>query len=364
MKIIKRLLFFLSMLLIYVIFRELLELYFLTRSVHPIFGYISLGLIFAFVTYFILIPIYKIVRIPKNYAPTTDPDKVPEIIRHRLHNFQQNPFLTESQIDLLKVSQDEAGYHQIIEHLQKEAEQLRRRYVLQLFYSSSISQNGFLDAILILSSSINLIKDLFILYHGRVSNKDLWAIAKKVYLSMAIGGSEGVEYATQELFSKFATEGFKSVPFADKIFGSLADGFVNAALLTRISLITENYCTMVRIESERDLFPSSEFIMRTTKFITSDIFEKMTIELLRMSKEKTVDYVMFAVNPVAHVFGRTIGKVKEGTNKFTSYQKEMLKDVVTIAHKPVGYGLDRLSSIFKKRRSSDWELNKVWDLSE
>ena len=167
---------------------------------------------------------------------------------------------------------------------------------------------------------------------------------------MAISGSEGVEYATQEVFSKFATEGFKSVPFADRIFGSIADGFVNAALLTRISLITENYCRILYIRKERDLYPSAQFIVKATKFITSDIIEKMTVELVRMSKEKTVDYVMLAVNPVAHVFGRTVGKFKEGTDRLAAYQKEMMKDMVNLAQKPIGYGVDAFLSIFSKKR--------------
>ena len=350
MKIIYRIFYFFSIILAYVILREILDLYILTRSINPVLGYGTLALLLTFIVYFIAIPIYKIIKIPKNYAPTKDNNKVPEIIQKRITNFKRNQFLLNSNFDFDSIAADEEGYHKIIDVLQKECEQIRKKYVLQLFYSSSISQNGFLDAILILSSSVNLVKDLFILYHGRVSNKDLWAIAKKVYLSMAIGGSEGVEYATQELFSKFATDGFKSIPFADKIFGSLADGFVNAALLTRISFITENYCKKVTINSEKDLYPSSEFIIRTTKFITSDILEKMTLELLRMSKEKTYDYVMLAVNPVAHLFGRTMGKVVEGTTKFTSFPKEVLKDVTTLANRPIVYGIDRLTSIFKRKR--------------
>ncbi|MFQ5605953.1 MAG: DUF697 domain-containing protein [bacterium] len=264
--------------------------------------------------------------------------------------FKNNPFLLTEGFEFSNVEENEEGYQKVVDVLQKQSDRIRKRYVLQLFYSSSISQNGFLDAILILSSSVNLVKDLFILYHGRVSNKDLWAIAKKVYLSMAIGGSEGVEYATQELFSKFATESFKSVPFADRIFGSLADGFVNAALLTRISLVTENYCKLVTIESDKDLYPTSEFILKTTKFITSDIVEKMTVELLRMSKEKTRDTVMLAVNPVAHLFSKTMDKVKGGTDKITAYPKEVIRDMASVANKPIVYGLDRLSSVFKKRK--------------
>ena len=350
MKILSRLFYLFSLVLIYIIFRELLELYLLTRALHPAFGYATLALLIGFIIYFIVLPIYKIIKIPKNYAPTQDKNKAPEIIQNRLNKFKTNPFLIESGFDFSNIEENEEGYQKTIEVLEKESEQIRKRYVLRLFYSSSISQNGFLDAILILSSSVNLVKELFILYHGRVSNKDLWAIAKKVYLSMAIGGSEGVEYATQELFSKFATQSIKSVPFADRIFGSLADGFVNAALLTRISLITENYCKLVSIESDKNLYPASEFILKTTKFITSDIMEKMTLELLRMSKEKTVDTVMLAVNPVAHLFSKTIDKVKVGTDKVTSYPKEMIKDVAHIANRPLVYGLDRLSSIFRKAR--------------
>jgi hypothetical protein len=268
--------------------------------------------------------------------------------RERVRNFKKNPYLVKSGFDFSEIKENEEGYNLSIKYLKKESERLRKRYVLQLFYSSSISQNGFLDAMLILSSSVNLVKELFVLYHGRVSNKDLFAIAKRVYLSMAIGGSEGVEYATQELFSKFATDSFKSVPFADKILGSLADGFINAALLTRISLVTENYCTMVFINSERDIFPSSEFIVKTTKFITSDIFEKMTVELLRMSKEKTVDYVMLAINPVAHLFTAAYGKFAEGTSKITAYPFEIIKDAAAIANRPIVYGLNRVGSLFRK----------------
>jgi len=348
MKTIQRFIYFLSIFLAYFVFKEFLELFVLTHSVHPAFGYATLLILAGFILYFVAIPIYRIIKIPKNYAPTTDKVKARQIINERIRDFRENPYLVNSKFDFSEIQEDEESYNRIIKHLKKESEKLRKRYVLQLFYSSSISQNGFLDAMLILSSSVNLVKELFILYHGRVTNKDLVAIGKRVYLSMAIGGSEGVEYATQEFFSKFATDSFKSVPFADKIFGSIADGFVNAALLTRISLVTENYCTMVYVKSERDVFPSPEFIVRTTKFITSDIFEKMTIELLRMSKEKTVDYVMLAINPVAHVLTATYGKVAEGTSKLTAYPIEIIKDAAAIANRPFMYGLNRIGSLFKK----------------
>jgi len=355
MKFITRIFYFLSLFLLFVIFKELVELIVLAKSVHPILGWATVGVLLAAVVYFIAIPIFKILKIPKNYGPTKDPDKVPELVQRRIEKFRSNPYLLQSNYDFSNVPENQEGYDQIIQTLGKEGERIRKKYVLQLFYSSSISQNGFLDAILILSSSVNLVRELFILYHGRVTNKDLWEIAKRIYFSMAIGGSEGVEYATQEFFSKFATEGMKSVPFADRIFGSLADGFINAALLTRVSLITENYCKMIYIRSDRELLPSSEFIIRATKFITGDILEKLTIELIRMSKDKTVDYVMLAVNPVGHLVGRTYGAVRDGTTKLASYQMDILRDVANLVHKPIGYGIDKFTSIFKKKDKLDLE---------
>jgi hypothetical protein len=327
MSLIRRIVFFLSLFLLVFILKELGELFVLAKSIHPVLGYVTLAILAAFLFYFVVIPVYKIIKIPTGLGPTTDPQKTQQIIQSRFDRFKKNPYLLESGFDFESTEENREGYERVTGVLQKEAKRIRKKYVLQLFYSSSISQNGFLDAILILSSSVNLVKELFLLYNGRVSNRDLLVIARKVYFSMAIGGSEGVEYATQELFSKFATDGFKSVPFADKIFGSLADGFVNAALLTRISLITENYCREVYIKSDRALYPSAEFILTTTKFITGDIVDKLVIELIKMSKEKTLDYVMVAVNPVAHVFGRTMGMVKEGTTRITAYQKEMIKDL-------------------------------------
>lgn len=351
MAFIKRIIYFLSLFVLFIILKELTELYVLARDVHPLFGYgVLLGIV-VFLVYFVGIPIYKLLKIPTFEGPVRQPEKVPELINLRFQRFAKNPALQDSGIDLETLEPNQNGYDEVVKILASRVEVIRKRYVLQLFYSSSISQNGFLDAILILSSSVNLVREIFTTYCGRVSNRDLLAIGRRVYLSMAIGGSEGIEFASQELFSKMASDSIRSVPFADRIFGSLADGFVNAALLTRISLITENYCKTLYIKSDRDFYPSAEFILRTTKMITGDIVDRMTGELVRMGTEKTADYVMMAINPVAHLFGRTVGMVKDGTTRIATHQKEMFKDIVSVAQRPFGYGFNRLIGIFQKKNN-------------
>lgn len=352
MKFIKKLIFFFSIFLVYLIFKEFITLYQFTSSIHPLVGYGTLVIIFAFISYFILFPIYQIIKIPRNYAPTKNLKKVPDMIQLRMKNFRNNTFLRDEDFDFESVSPDEEGHKKVLEFIQPEAEKIRKRYVTQLFYSSSIAQNGFLDAILILSSSINLVKDLFILYHGRVSNKDLWAIAKKVYFSMAIGGSEGVEYATDEIFSKLTAGGIKSIPFASKILGSIADGFVNAALLTRISFITENYCKLIHIKSDKDLYPSYKSVISSTKIITSDIIEKIFNELKSIAKDKTGRYVLMTVNPVGYIMGSSIARMADSSSKLSPLQREIMRESASLAQNPIGYGFGKFADLFKKKRKS------------
>ncbi|MBC8384334.1 MAG: hypothetical protein H8E57_02310 [Candidatus Cloacimonetes bacterium] len=345
MKFIKKILFFISLFLLYIIIREFLELYTTMKSLHPYAGYGTLIVIAGIFIYFVIIPVLKILRIPKSFAPTTEKSKEEKLIAERIENFRKNDFLIKSDFDFSDISNDKEGYNKIIKVLEKECNSLRKRHVSQLFYSTSIAQNGFLDAILILSASINHIKEIFLLYNGRVSNRDLFTIGKKVYYSMAIGGSEGVEYATEEVFSKFATEGLKSIPFIDKILASLADGLVNAALLTRISYITENYCKLTYIASEKAIYPSPKFVINSAKNITADMIDKIYKIIGKMAIDRSVNFALVAVNPIGYVLGKTIDK----SESIHPLKKESWKDHAKLVGNPLAYGLEKLYNSFKKK---------------
>jgi len=343
MKLIKRIIFFFSLFLIYIIFRELVELYIFAKSFHPVAGYLTLSTLAVLIIYTIIIPIYKIIKIPRAYAPATERNEIQSLIEKRIDSFKKNPYLLKSNYNFENLATNEENYNRIISELEKESLRIRKKYVSQLFYSTSISQNGFLDAILILSASVNLVKEIFILYNGRVSNRDLWAIAKKVYYSVAIGGSEGVEYAIDEIFSKLGTESMKSIPFADKILGSVADGFVNAALLTRISLITENYCKLLFLEKERDLYPSAKFVITSTTLITSHIIDNIKKSIVKVGIEKAESMAKYFANPIAYLFG----KAKENE----SLEIQNPDDELLLAQgNSVGYGITKLFSSFWKKK--------------
>jgi len=313
MKAIKRIIFFFSALLVIFIIREFIELYFFIREINVYLAYVALVILFAGMFYFLVIPIITILRMPAIYAPVSDQSSANELLVKRIANFKTNKYLLESRFDFANIKNDMQSYERIILVLSAQAAVIRRKYVNQLFYSTSISQNGFLDAILILSASLNLIKEIFILYNGRVSNREVWIITKKVYYSIVIGGSEGVEYATEEIYSKMATSSLKSIPFLDKLLSSVVDGFINAALLTRVSLITENYCKTIYLNNDKDLYPSAKSVISTTKDITFQMIKTINETLIKMVKNKSGDLFMRGMNPVAFVLGKSYESLKENS---------------------------------------------------
>ena len=335
MKILKRIVFFISLFVVYIIIKEFLALYMVAKSLHPYAGYATSIILAAFLIYFAGIPLFRLVVIPQYYSPTRNAEKIPSLIQTRMKRFQKNTYLIRSDFDFDDLTMDKDGYEKVITFLKPEIGKIRKKYVTQVFYGTAIAQNGFLDAVIILSSSINMIKEMFMLYRGRVNNRELFRIGRMVYYSIVIGGSEGVEYAVDEIVSKVFSGGLKGIPFASKILGSIADGFINAALLTRISMITENYCQFIFIESERALYPSYQTVVSATRIITSDLIERVLREVKRLAKDKT-QVIISAVNPVRYIFEKAIGKHSEEDDIPYFYDELQMKTTAKIRN-PLGF---------------------------
>ena len=279
MKYIKRILWILSLFFIYLIFKEAVILYSAVKSLNIYLAYTIFGLFGFSVIWFILIPIIKLFSFRALFSPIENPDKLEKNLIKR--NKHLRLVLNSKNMELEPIDDTGEEYKYLLTKLDPSLKAIRERYVSQLFISTSVSQNGFLDAILILSSSVNMIKEIFKTFNGRVSNRYVFIILKKVYISVAIGGSEIVESSVEELFSKLGSEVLNKVPGLNILTGSIADGFVNAALLTRVALLTENYCKMAYISSDKELFPGTKLIVNTTKHIVKgsiDMFKRSGAE--------------------------------------------------------------------------------------
>jgi hypothetical protein len=126
-------------------------------------------------------------------------------------------------------------------------------------------------------------------------------------------------------------------------------------LLTRVAFITENYCKLLYIESEKSLYPSPKFIIDTTNHITADIKGKIVETLKKMRDsfvEKTVDYTKstfnkatekmgdyarLAINPAAFVLSESIETDSDKADYIASGTTSLIKDGVTLAASPFAY---------------------------
>lgn len=351
LKFLKKIVFFISIFLLFFVVKEFLSFYVYLKAINPVLAVIILCLLGILTLYFVVIPAINIILIPVNPSPATHPDEEENVISKRIHRFRNNKSLEGKGIITSELQPTREDYNKVIKILNPESEKIRHKYVSQVFYRTGIIQNGFLDALLILSSAVAMVREIFVLYNGRVSNRDLWRIGKQVYYSMLIGGSEAAEYATEEVFSKFASESVKNIPFIDKILTSMADGLINAALMTRVALITENYCTKTYVKNYRELYPSPRFITQTAKSITSNIISGIGQVMKNMTSEKSVDVLLKVGNPVGYIFENALDKafpVEKGETKF----RKNLKTGVKFIGNPVFYGIEKLVQHSRLKKKS------------
>jgi len=353
MKLLRRILYFISLFVLYLIFREFTDLYLSARAIDPILGYGVLVIILLVLIYFVIVPLYRILTLPVAPGPVAQKEQEDELIRKRIGRFAKNPYLIALGMQHPAGEDDGAYYHRIMQVLAKECRKIRQRYVAQLFYASSVSQNGFIDAVLVLSSSVNMVKEIFILYNGRVNTRDLINIARNVYFAIAIAGSEGIEYVTDEIITKLGSQSMKSIPFLDKILGSIADGFLNALLLNRISYIAENYCRLTVVPDPKKLSPSPAEIFSATKHITADITEKLIYVIRKISIDKTVNTALVALNPVGYVWEKTFDRlIADESVENRGTFKNLIIETGKFVGNPLTYGLGKVYALFSRPRTT------------
>jgi len=347
LNIFKKFIFLLSLFFLYLIVKELLLLYQAAAGLHPWAGWGLMALLTAFAGYFIVLPVFRILAMPRLHRPVRDPDKIPGLIKKRMNRLRSSRVLAETGYDISGAGNTRDDYEAAVAALKPELKKIRKRYVSRVFYTTSVAQNGFLDALIILSAGVNLVRDIFILYNGRADTRDVLYIGRQVYYSMIIGGSEGVEYAADEIVSKVFAGSIKNLPFAAKIFGSIADGFVNAALITRVSLITESVCRRLFIESERALYPARHTVVSATRILTDDILERIARELKQLAGDRTKQVLLATVNPVGYIMGRTLDRYADEHEAMSEERREFMRDMSVIAHNPFAFVGRRVRDLFK-----------------
>ncbi len=212
----------------------------LAERLHPVLADAVLWfLVFVFVVCAVA-PVVLFLRLPKPLQPP-DREDSPEFERHLKSlgdRLRRNPALTGQPMSTR--TQIEAGLGQLERHSDK----LIRGAASQVFVTTAISQNGSLDALLVLAANTRLIWKIAHVYYQRPTLRDMLFLYANVASTALIASSlEEIDIAEQ-LQPVLAT-GVGSmaavVPGTTLLMNSLSTGAANAFLTLRVGIIAKNY---------------------------------------------------------------------------------------------------------------------------
>ncbi|MBU0692413.1 hypothetical protein KKH18_11460, partial [bacterium] len=103
-------------------------------------------------------------------------------------------------------------------------------------------------------------------YGGRTSLKDTYQLLRDIVISGALGASEFAEIGGNVL-AELGAKSMTKIPVANIVLESAADGFVNAYLVCRVAMITENYCTVAYVGKDKHWMPSLKATVGATRSI-------------------------------------------------------------------------------------------------
>jgi hypothetical protein len=253
-----------------------MQLYIYLNTIGPNFAKIILFGLLLVVLYYLVVPLIQVLRLPA-YGPVLDKSKEGALIAFRLKQMKSNPTLIEQNITVK--GNDHIELDRLNIEVKKKTKVIRQKYIQTVFAGTTASQNGMVDAIIILTCATSVVKEIFISFNGRGSLTDLVTLGRAIISAIAIGGSEAVEEGAGEFISQIGGKALEGIPFAGAAVKSIADGYFNAVLISRIGLITENYCTQTYIEKPSAVYPSYLQVVAETKAIvsnpTSSILSKM-----------------------------------------------------------------------------------------
>jgi len=220
-------------------------------SIHYILGYIvALGL-FTIYSVMISVPVISFVRLPRALR-IPESEKSPEFkeyLQELGQRLSQNPELRKEKLQCKNRPEIELA----LKTLDEKANRIIQDTASTIFVSTAISQNGRLDAILVLVAQMRMVWQLIHLYHQRPHWREVFNIYINV-LSTAFIVSSVEELNISEQFEPIVTSVLGSgvvstIPGAGAtlaiITNSLVEGTANAYLTLRVGLICKSYSSLI-----------------------------------------------------------------------------------------------------------------------
>lgn len=226
----------------------------IATTLNPLLGKVVLtGLLTAYALLAILL-LWEFLRLPSPLIPPDEGSPAHEAFLGQLGaRLKNNPHLTAPSCD------NRLGIEAAIRQLDGKAVGVIRQAASSVFVSTAVSQNGRLDAFMVLATQLRMIWQVARIYHQRPALRDLVYLYGNVAATVFVAGElEDLEIGEQVEPVLKAALGASIVGFvpgasalATLVTQSLLEGAANSFLTLRVGVICQMYCGALTVVDRR-----------------------------------------------------------------------------------------------------------------
>ncbi|CAN5375906.1 hypothetical protein BH23BAC1_BH23BAC1_12660 [soil metagenome] len=252
------------------VFNQIMLVYTYTSGINEALGnavLMSLSLLFLIL---FIVPIFLFFRLPKPLLPPESEEEKLIYKRKLGKRLANNKLLKEGNFNF----QNESEIDRALGILKVKSDTIIHNTAKSIFLTTSISQNGKLDALTVFITQSKMVWDLAHLYYQRPAPKDMLALYANVgaatFLATEIEDLDFSEHLEPVFATMMQNTAFKSVPFVSSVtnvvMDSILEGTINAFLTLRVGVIARNYCGTMnafnRRKARRAAFQEAAVMLR------------------------------------------------------------------------------------------------------
>lgn len=247
---------FLGLVFLVFLVNQFYLLYQLLKGIHPWVGGLFVGLLaFALAYLLIRLVLLYIRSLPAPHLPDhPTQEDYDRYLEDMLACLSKNRLLSRDLLTDESRSKEERVTI-ALDSLDREGEPIIRRHANSIFLSTTISQNGSLDAIMVLVTLVKMVWQLGQVYGTRPSLKSLGKlylqVASLVFMARSLEDSDLIPAQLEPMIAGLVGESMASaipgmVPMSNLIISSVMEGAINAFLTLRVGFIAQAYLGMER----------------------------------------------------------------------------------------------------------------------
>jgi uncharacterized membrane protein YcjF (UPF0283 family) len=235
---------FVTLALATIVVNQTLQLSEFAGRFHPTAGTVVFWMLLAAYVVCLAVPVVLYQRLPAALKPpeATEGPEFEQHLRRLRKRLAANPRTAELAL------QEWQEIEQAVSRLDEDADELTKHSASRVFLTTAVSQNGSLDALVVLAAQLKLVWDIAHVYHQRPSLRDMGSLYANVLGTAFIAGQlEDVDLSEQiqPVLSTVLGSAASAVPglqaASTVALTSVITGSANAFLTLRVGIIAREY---------------------------------------------------------------------------------------------------------------------------